>query len=45
MSNLIDEFMNSLGGDVSKQISSKLGMDQNTAKNLIPQIAPLILGG
>jgi hypothetical protein len=45
MSNLIEEFMGSLGGDVSKQLSSTLGVDQKTVSNLIPQVAPLILGG
>lgn len=45
MANLIDEFMDSLGGEVSKQISSNLGLDKNTVSNLIPQVAPLILGG
>jgi hypothetical protein len=45
MGNFIDEFMGSLGGDVSKQISSTLNLDQNQVSKMIPQVAPLILGG
>jgi hypothetical protein len=42
---LIDDLMGSLGGEVSKQMSSSLGIDKNIAAQIIPQIAPLILGG
>jgi len=45
MANFIDEFMKNLGPQVAKELSSKMKIDQNTAKKLIPQIAPLILGG
>lgn len=41
----IDELMGSVGGDVAKQLSSTLGLDQKTAAMIIPQVAPLILGG
>jgi hypothetical protein len=42
---LIDELMGSVGGEVAKQMSSSLGIDKNIAAQLIPQVAPLILGG
>ncbi len=45
MANFIDEFMKTLGPTVTKELSSKMKIDQNTAQKLIPQIAPLILGG
>ena len=45
MANFIDEFMKTLGPQVTKELSSKMKIDQNTAQKLIPQIAPLILGG
>ena len=45
MPSLLDEFMGSYGSEVSKQLSSNLGIDTNTAAQLIPQVAPLILGG
>lgn len=45
MANFIDEFMKTLGPQVTKELSSKMNIDQNTAQKLIPQIAPLILGG
>ncbi|MBU7015636.1 MAG: DUF937 domain-containing protein, partial [Theionarchaea archaeon] len=33
------------GGDVSKQLSSTLGIKQETALEMIPVVAPMILGG
>ena len=45
MANFIDDFMKTLGPQVTKELSSKMNIDQNTAKKLLPQIAPLILGG
>jgi len=45
MGGFIDDFMSVLGNDVSNQASSKLGIGQDTIKQMIPQIAPLILGG
>ncbi|MCI0514283.1 DUF937 domain-containing protein [candidate division KSB1 bacterium] len=41
----IDEFMKSYGPEVSKQLSKNLGIKPNVATQLIPEIAPLILGG
>jgi hypothetical protein len=45
MGGVIDDFMSVLGNDVASQASSKLGVGQDTIKQIIPQIAPLILGG
>lgn len=45
MANFIDEFMKTLGPQVTKELSSKMNINQNIAKKLLPQIAPLILGG
>lgn len=45
MSGLVDEFMKSLGPEVTKQLSSTLGIDKNAATQIIPQLAPIILGG
>ena len=45
MANFIDEFMGSLGPVVSKQLSKNLGINRKTAAQIIPQVAPLILGG
>lgn len=45
MGSFIDDFMGSLGGDVSKQLSSTLNLDQNQVEKMIPAVAPLILGG
>jgi len=45
MANFIEEFMQSLGPEVSKQLATNLGIKKNTASQVIPQVAPLILGG
>lgn len=45
MSNFIEDFIGSFGSEASSQLSSKLGIDQNTAKQIIPAITPLILSG
>jgi len=45
MSDFISEFMRSYGSKVSKNMSVPLGLDKKTIKQIIPQIAPLILGG
>jgi hypothetical protein len=45
MSNLVEELMNNLGGDIASQMAKQLNIDENTAKSLIPQVAPLILSG
>jgi hypothetical protein len=45
MPNFIEELMGSLGPEVSNQLSSTLGLDANTASQILPQVAPMILGG
>jgi hypothetical protein len=45
MANFIDEFMKTYGPEVTKQMSSNFNLDQRTVQKLIPQLAPLILGG
>lgn len=45
MPGFIDEFMKNYGSETSKQLASTLGINKNIASKLIPQIAPLILGG
>lgn len=45
MADFIDEFMKTYGPEVTKQMSSNLNIDQGTVSKLIPQLAPLILGG
>jgi len=45
MANFIEEFMGSLGPEVSKELARNLGINRKTATQIIPQIAPLILGG
>jgi hypothetical protein len=45
MASFIDEFMKSYGPEVTNQMSSNFGVDQGTVQKLIPQLAPLILGG
>ena len=45
MAGFVDEFMKSMGPEVSRQMSKNLGVNKRTAMQIIPQIAPLILGG
>lgn len=45
MPGFIDEFMKTLGPQVTKEFSKKLGIQQNLAGQIIPQVIPLILGG
>lgn len=45
MSNFIEDLMGSLGPDVAQNLSSTLGLDPNTASQILPQVAPMILGG
>lgn len=45
MNGLFDELLGAVGPEVSKQLSSSLGLDRNTAGQILPQVAPLILGG
>ena len=45
MSNFLEDFMGNLGGDVAKKMAANLDIDPNTISAMIPQVAPLILGG
>ena len=45
MTNFIDEFMKDYGPEVTKDMASTYDLDQGTVQKLIPQLAPLILGG
>jgi hypothetical protein len=45
MASFIDEFMKTYGSEVTQHMSSTYGVDQGTVQKLIPQLAPLILGG
>jgi hypothetical protein len=45
MGTFLEEFMGSIGGDVTSQISGNLGIDQNIVKQVLPQVVPMILGG
>ena len=45
MPNLVEEFISSLGPDVTKKMSSATNIDQGTLQQLLPVIAPMILGG
>ncbi len=45
MNGLFDELLGALGPEVSQQLSSTLGIDRNVAGQILPQVAPLILGG
>jgi hypothetical protein len=45
MASFVDEFMKNMGPEVSRQLSNQLGINKRTAAQLIPQVAPLILGG
>lgn len=45
MGNLLDDFMGSMGSQVTSQLSSQLGIDKSTAGAIVPQVLPMILGG
>jgi len=45
MGNLIEEFVGSMGSEVSQKMSEKTNIDQGTISQLLPVIAPMILGG
>ncbi|RMF68150.1 MAG: DUF937 domain-containing protein [Calditrichaeota bacterium] len=45
MGSFVEELVGTFGGEVTEQLSSKLGIDKNTATKILPQVAPLILGG
>lgn len=45
MTSFIEEFLENYGLEASEQLSSNLGIDQKTALQMIPLVAPMILGG
>jgi hypothetical protein len=45
MPGFTDEFMASLGPQVSKELSKNLGINQNIAQQILPAVIPMILGG
>lgn len=45
MPGFLDEFMKSYGPEVSKQLAGQLGIKNNVAQQIIPQVVPMILGG
>jgi hypothetical protein len=45
MASFIDEFMKTYGPEVTQHMASNFNLDQETVQKLIPQLAPLILGG
>lgn len=45
MTNFQTEFMKSLGPQVSSQLAGTLGIKKQTAKQMIPDVLPLIMGG
>lgn len=45
MASIMEEFLSSLGPEVSNQLSANLGIEENAVQQMLPQIAPMILGG
>lgn len=45
MSNILEDFIGSMGPQITSQLSSQLGIDKSTAGAIIPQVLPMILGG
>jgi hypothetical protein len=45
MTAFMDDFMENFGPEVSKQLSSNLGIKKKAASGIVPQVVPLILGG
>jgi len=45
MTDFVEEFMQTLGPEVSQELASSLGVQRNVASQMIPLVAPLILGG
>lgn len=45
MADFITDFMKQYGSDASRQLSANLGLDQQAASRLIPQVIPMIMGG
>jgi hypothetical protein len=45
MPNLVEDFISSLGPEVSKKMSSHTNIDEGSIQKLLPVITPMILGG
>jgi hypothetical protein len=45
MTAFVNDFMENFGPEVSKQLSSNLGISKKAASGIVPQVVPLILGG
>lgn len=45
MPTLVEEIIGALGPQVAQQMSSHLGIDRDTAAQILPQVVPLVLGG
>lgn len=45
MPGFVDEFMGTVGPEVTKQLSSNLGIKKNVTNQIIPQLIPMIISG
>jgi len=45
MADFVSEFMRQFGPDVSRELTSNLGLTPKAADRVIPQVIPMILGG
>ena len=45
MPNLIEDFISTLGPEVSQKMSKKTNLDEGTIQKLLPVVMPMILGG
>ncbi len=45
MNEFVDEFMTQFGPDVTRQLSDNLGLKPKAARQVVPEIIPMILGG
>jgi len=45
MASFIDEFMREYGPEVTRGVTSNLGINKRQAKEMLPEVLPLILGG
>ena len=45
MPGFVEEFMGTLGPQVTKELSKNLGIKKSAANQIIPQLIPMILGG
>ncbi len=45
MNDFFEQLVGSMAPEVAQQLSSHLGIDRGTADQILPQVAPLILGG